>query len=180
MFTSNRFQPYSLPDTCYRSVPDAFRSADLLTTWLRASVRRVPNLYNQTVVTFSRQGRSYIKGEWSKSSGMASHLSGTRSPTHRFSSQRHQSAATPVFLSRRKVPQSCAGRLTSCFSFTLFPTPDKEDSTWQRVRVSGPQTPSEDASTFIYNGIIPQPIQVLPVIPLHDGPWILGQHIGKD
>ena len=53
MIGGYRLQPHSLPDSGNRGIPDAFRIRGLFSTWLIASIARIPHTYNQFLITFS-------------------------------------------------------------------------------------------------------------------------------
>ena len=74
MFSGNWLHPYRLPNTAYGSIPDTFRITNLLSTGLRSFICRIPNFYEQQIITFSRKGSSNIKRKRSKSTCMATHF----------------------------------------------------------------------------------------------------------
>ena len=70
MGSSYRFQPYRLPDTSYRRVPDAFRTGSLFTARLISLITRIPYTDNQLLVVLSCQIRSDVEGERSETAFM--------------------------------------------------------------------------------------------------------------
>ena len=65
---SDRLQPYGLPDSGDRRIPDSLRVGHLLSTGLVAFIARVPYTHHQLMRTFAIQIGSDIQGKRGKAS----------------------------------------------------------------------------------------------------------------
>ena len=174
MFSGNRLHPYRLPDTAYGSVPDTFRIADLLSTGLRPFIRWVPNFYDQLIIAFARKGGSNIERERSKSPRMAAYFHIIH-PYIRFPVD-----STKVQQHLFSLPGRRNFKTALVDQFLVFIDSFSNSGQGGFDGKRNKYLPFElcrKMLTFIYNGIIPQSVQVLPVTPFHDGTRIFGQHI---
>ena len=174
MFSGNGFQPHRLPDTAYGGVPDTFRIADLLSTGLRPFIRWVPNFYDQLIVAFARKGGSNIEGERSKSPRMAAHFH----VIHPYIRLPVDSAKVQQHLFSLPGGRDLKTTLVDQFLVFIdsFSNSGQGGFDGKRNKYLSFEL-CRKMLTFIYNGIIPKPVQVLPVTPFHDGTRIFGQHI---
>ncbi len=174
MLSGNRLHPYRLPDAAYGSIPDTFRITDLLSTRLRSFVRRVPNLYNQLIGTFGGKGGSNVEGERGKSTRMAANFHVVH-PHVRFPVD---SAKVQQYLFSFPGGRYFKTALVDQFLILIDSFSDSGQGGFDGERNKYLSFKlCRKMLTFIYNGIIPQSVQVLPVTPFHDGTGIFGQHI---
>ena len=170
MFSTDRLQPYSLPDTGYRGIPNTFRSVHLFATGLRSSVRRVPHFHHQGIITFGSQSRSYVERERSESSGMASNFN-TIHPYICFpidSTEMQQNSF--AFPSRWHVETPLINHFLLLIHSLSY---SGQGGFYRKGNKNLSFKIGWYSSTFINNCIIPQAIQVLPIITLHNWSWIL-------
>ena len=170
----HRLHPHRLPDAGDGRVPDAARPLHLLPAGLRALVGGVPHLDGHFVAAPHVQRLRDVERERRETAGVRAHLDAVdpdiRLPVHRPEVEHHLLAAprrgqlkiagVPQLILRAHPPGHAGQR--------GFRRKGHQDFSLEPLRA---------CLSARHDGIVPQAVQRLPVVPLQDGAGILRQDI---
>ena len=168
--TGHGFQPHCLPYSGDRCIPNTFRAVYLFSTRLIAVIRRIPYLYNQLVITLTVHRCRYVERKRSKTSGMATNLH-IIYPHICFPVYSTKMQQYPLFFPcLRHTECTPIPELSLCayrFSYSR-----KRRFYRKRNQNLSVKTGRYPRFTDFRNCIIPQTVQIFPVIANHYRPGI--------